>query len=291
MASNRSLGDFTLEFDVFRCMAYELTILRYTYNVIEANLVQFMIDYPEDTCSGIKQALDPLFLVLERLVNRDFGSNSIFNQGAIGQNNNQSVSQSFGNPPTHSTPIRNQSRNEAHNTTPTGQVIPQVTVTPGTGRGRNAPSNVVRSHLDQALNQPQNRNQQGRFNQSLPEKGTKVPQGSPNLSLPENTYNPNLTVPGQAIPNRTLPAQVTNANLTRPYDADLGVTLPGQQASFNRTMATQGNLNRTLPVHNVSNHFVAQQAPIAAMPVTNQPSYTLLRPGGLRPRWRRNPRN
>lgn len=302
MASSSALGDFTLEFDVFRCMAYELTILRYTYNVIEANLVQFMIDYPDDACSGIKQALDPLFLVLERLVNRDFGSNSIINQGAIGQNNNQSASQSFGNPATHSTPIRNQTRNEAHNITPTGQVIPQVTVSPATANlynsqidmqpnnGRNAQSNAVQSHLDQALNNPQNRNQQGRLNQSVPDKGTKAPQGSNNISLPTMTYNPNLTVPGQAIPNRTLPAQVTDANLTRPYNADLGVTLPGVQASFNRTMTTQGNLNRTMPGPDTSNPHVPQHIPPAA-PITNQPSYTLLRPGGLRPRWRRNLRN
>lgn len=298
MTANDSVGDFTQEFDVFRCMAYELTILRYTYNVIEANLVQFMIDYPEDACVGIKQALDPLYRVLKRLVSRSFGE--------------VAIEQSFGVPPQHSTPLKNQqkaisqgfTRTKMKNPPPQSNFkIPLVKVTP--------PSNPYNSIDEQQFqDQGYQMSRDQNFN-ALHYSG--VSQNKTLCANPNQTYNTNLKVPGQIINrtmpanrsnlnqtlpvqtqhrDRTMPAQSNNLNLTMPVhsynpnltipvDVDLGVTLPGLQPSFNRTMITQGNLNRTLPGPNRSNMTPS---------VTNKPSYTMLRPGAKKPRWKRNDR-
>ena len=235
-------------------------------------------------------------------------------QTPVAQSVNQSVNQSFGVPPRHSTPIRNQTQNQSQMRnlqTPPQQSnirVPLVTLTPAsanaynsqqerlqanpsyemsadpnlnsmnelqnTGTTSNRTPFVMQSHLDQALNVP------------------VYPNQTMAAHRRQLTFNTNL--PGQVIINRTLPTQPThpdrtmpvysnNPNLTMPVDVDLGVTLPGLQATFNRTRTTQGVLNRTLPGPNPSNIGVTQ-------PVTSQPSYTLLRPGAVKPRWKRNSR-
>lgn len=304
MNANDSVGDFTQEFDVFRCMAYELTILRYAYNVLEAKLVQFMLDYPEDTCVGIKQALDPLYRVLKTLVSRSFGD--------------VTIEQSFV-PPEHSTPLRNQALNQAITGTqmsnlppPSNIRIPFVTVTSSTN-----PNSLDEQQLQSNQAYQMSANQyQLQSSEMTPNRTQRIPNHTYNTNLvvpgqivnrtmpaqilnlnktlpaqtahydrtmPAHSNNLNVTMPARAQYDRTMPAQSNNLNKTMPVDVDLGVTIPGLQPSFNRTITTQGNLNRTLPGPNRSNTGIAQ-------PVTNQPSYTMLRPGAMKPRWKRNDR-
>ncbi|CAO1399802.1 unnamed protein product [Diamesa hyperborea] len=284
MTANDSVGDLVQEFDVFRCMAYELTILRYTYNVIEANLVQFMIDYPEDTCVGIKQALDPLYRVLKRLVSRSFGD--------------VSIEQSFGVPPKHSTPVKSKAisqgstRTEMRNQTQHSNFnVPFVTVTPPPNPYNSVAEQQFQSNKTYQMSAEQNRTQfvpNQTYNTNLKVPGQIInrtmpaQRGNLNQTLPVQSQYPDRTMPVHSTSlNRTMPVQSHNPSLTIPVDVDLGVTLPGLQPSLNRTYIAQGNLNRTLPGPNRSK---------MATPVTNQPSYTILRPGTKKPRWRRNDR-
>ncbi|CAO1414379.1 unnamed protein product [Diamesa serratosioi] len=273
--------DISAEFDELSCNKYDLTILRYSFNVLEASLIKHIFDYPGDTFQGLEDSLVVLNRLLYKLIHRHFGPGfaSTANEASNGVQVESKTYNVIENLDHDSfTDVVLSPMNALNSTNNSVDInIPFHTST--------QPS-MIASHLDQSLNNsgyfnPNN----SEFNQNMIEYNRNISEYNRNNAVVyENDSNASeLNRSDQTINmsrkyNRTLPALALDPNQTRPVNVDLGITLPGQSV-FNQTMISTGNLNRTLPVaDSILNH----------QPISIQPSLASLRPRrkiGKIPRW------
>ena len=79
-------NNFASEFSEFSCTQYDLSVLRYGYNVLEATIYKHMFKFPEDNCSNIMEPMAALSRLLYRLINRQFGARAFNLQLNAAQN-------------------------------------------------------------------------------------------------------------------------------------------------------------------------------------------------------------
>lgn len=68
MEHSESSYRFASQFTDFRCSQYDLTIIRYSFNVLEASIVQYMVDNYDDRCEDIQEAIFALNKLLQKIL-------------------------------------------------------------------------------------------------------------------------------------------------------------------------------------------------------------------------------